>query len=74
MVDPPSGEAGALGFFFVVEPSRAQLLALGKRIVAGELRPVVGAAWTLSQGREAFEAKQRGRQLGKAVLVVSEER
>src|SRR5262245_52376053 len=72
-VEPPPVEAGKRGFFFVVEPSRPQLVELGKRIVAGELRPVVGAAWPLSQGRAAFEATQRGRQPGKVVLVVSEE-
>jgi NADPH:quinone reductase-like Zn-dependent oxidoreductase len=72
VVDPPP-EAGQRGCFFVVEPSRPQLLALGKRIVAGELRPVIGAIWPLSQGRAAFEAKQRGHQAGKAVLIVSDE-
>ena len=73
VVEPPPVEVGKRGWFFVVEPSRPQLVELGKRIVAGELRPVVGAAFTLSQGRAAFEAKQRGRQPGKVVLVVSEE-
>jgi NADPH:quinone reductase-like Zn-dependent oxidoreductase len=73
-VEPPPVEAGKRGWFFVVEPSRSHLQELGKRIVAGELRPVVGADWPLSQGRAAFEAKQRGRQPGKAVFVVSEER
>jgi NADPH:quinone reductase-like Zn-dependent oxidoreductase len=73
VVEPPPVEVGKRRWFFVVEPSRPQLVELGKRIVAGELRPVVGAAWPLSQGRAAFEAKQRGRQPGKAVLVVSEE-
>src|SRR5262245_21893782 len=45
VVESPPVEAGKRGYFFVVEPSRPQLLALGKRIVSGELRPVVGAAW-----------------------------
>jgi NADPH:quinone reductase-like Zn-dependent oxidoreductase len=72
VVEPPPVE-GARGWFFVVEPSRPQLVELGKRIVAGDLRPVVGAAWPLSEGRAAFEAKQRGRQPGKSVLVVAEE-
>lgn len=71
-VESPPVKAG--GCFFVVEPSRPQLLALGKRIAAGELRPVVGSTWPLREGRAAFEAKQRGRQPGKAVLIVSEER
>jgi NADPH:quinone reductase-like Zn-dependent oxidoreductase len=59
-----------VGRFFVVEPSRPQLQALGERVVAGELRPVVGGAWPLREGRAAFEAKHRGGQPGKAVLVV----
>ncbi len=44
-----------------------------QRIVAGELRPVVGAAWPLREGRAAFEAKHRGGQPGKAVLLVTDE-
>ena len=71
---PTAVEGGKRGCFFVVEPSRSQLVELGRRIVAGELRPVIGASWPLNQGRAAFEAKQRGRQPGKAVLVVYEER
>jgi NADPH:quinone reductase-like Zn-dependent oxidoreductase len=74
MVEPPPVEGGRRGWFFVVEPSRSQLVELGKRIATGELRPVIGTTWPLSQGRAAFEAKQRGRQPGKSVLVVSEER
>jgi NADPH:quinone reductase-like Zn-dependent oxidoreductase len=74
VIESPPVEAGKRGSFFVVEPSRPQLVELGKRIVTGELRPVIGTTWPLSQGRAAFEAKQRGRQPGKAVLVVSEER
>jgi NADPH:quinone reductase-like Zn-dependent oxidoreductase len=74
VVEPPPVEGGKRGCFFVVEPSRSQLVELGRRIVAGELRPVIGASWPLNQGRAAFEAKQRGRQPGKAVLVVYEER
>jgi len=70
--DPPVGASGR-GRFFVVEPSRPQLHALGERVVAGEIRPIVGAAWPLREGRAAFEAKRRGGQAGKAVLVVGEE-
>ena len=73
-VESPPVEVGKQGSFFVVEPSRRQLEELGTRIVAGELRPVIGAAWPLSEGRAAFDAKQRGHQPVKAVLVVSEER
>src|SRR5581483_11836466 len=34
---------GPRWLFFVVEPNRTQLCELGRRIAAGELRPVVGA-------------------------------
>jgi len=71
--DPPVGP-DRHGRFFVVEPSRPQLEELGPRVVAGELRPVVGGAWPLREGRAAFEAKRRGGQPGKAVLLVADER
>ena len=72
-VENPPVDVNRRGRFFVVEPSRTQLRELGERVVAGELRPVVGAAWPLRDGRAAFEAKQRGGQPGKAVLLVAEE-
>jgi NADPH:quinone reductase-like Zn-dependent oxidoreductase len=71
VVEAPPVEGNRRGRFFVVEPRRAQLHDLGGRVVAGELRPVVGAAWPLSKGREAFQAKHRGGQPGKAVLLVA---
>ncbi len=73
VVEAPPVDADRRGRFFVVEPSRPQLHALGERIVAGELRPVVGATRPLSEGRAAFEAKHRGGQPGKAVLLVADE-
>jgi NADPH:quinone reductase-like Zn-dependent oxidoreductase len=73
VVEDPPVDANRRGRFFVVEPSRAQLEAIGERVVAGELRPVVGATWPLRDGRAAFEAKHRGGQPGKAVLLVAEE-
>jgi len=72
-VEAPPVDANRRGRFFVVEPSRPQLQKLGERVVAGELRPIVGAAWPLSEGRAAFEAKHRGGRPGKAVLLVADE-
>jgi len=72
VVENPPVDVNRRGRFFVVEPSRAQLEELGQRVVAGELNPVVGAAWPLREGRAAFEAKHRGGQPGKAVLLVAE--
>ena len=44
-VESPPVDVNRRGRSFVVEPSRPQLRELGARVVAGELRPVVGAAW-----------------------------
>jgi NADPH:quinone reductase-like Zn-dependent oxidoreductase len=57
--------------FFVVEPNRAQLAELSRRIDAGELRTVVGATLPLAKGREAFQAKRHGGVPGKSVLQVA---
>jgi hypothetical protein len=62
---------GPRAVFFVVEPNRGQLIELGRRIVAGELRAIVGSASALAEGRTAFAAKQRGGSPGKTVLQVA---
>ena len=59
---------GPRGLFFVVQPNRAQLSELGRRVAAGELRPVVGAVMPLAQGSAAFAAKESGSSPGKIVL------
>jgi NADPH:quinone reductase-like Zn-dependent oxidoreductase len=73
VVEAPPVDVNRRGRFFVVEPSRQQLHELGERIAAGEIRPVVGGAWPLREGRAAFEAKHRGGQPGKAVLLMADE-
>jgi NADPH:quinone reductase-like Zn-dependent oxidoreductase len=73
-VVPPPEEVrhpGARGVFFVVEPDRAALSELARRIDAGELRSIVGEVFPLEQGREAFEAKWRSGLPGKVVLRVA---
>jgi NADPH:quinone reductase-like Zn-dependent oxidoreductase len=57
---------------FVVEADRAQLAELAHRVDTGSLRPVVGRSWPLAEGRQAFQAKQRGGLPGKAVLQVTD--
>jgi NADPH:quinone reductase-like Zn-dependent oxidoreductase len=74
VVEPVAASSGGRGpraVFFVVEPNRGQLIELGRRIAAGELRPVVGSVSPLAEGRAAFAAKQRGGAPGKAVLQVA---
>jgi NADPH:quinone reductase-like Zn-dependent oxidoreductase len=58
--------------FFVVEADRAGLAELGRRVDAGELRPVIGGVLPLAEGRQAFQAKRRGGPPGKLVLRVAE--
>ncbi len=73
VVEPPeeAGRPGAGGVFFVVEPDRAALSELARRIDAGELRSIVGEVFPLERGREAFEAKRRSGVPGKVVLRVA---
>ena len=59
--------------FFVVEPDRRLLAELARSIDAGELRPVLGATFPLSEGRRAFEAKLDGGVPGKVALSVVED-
>jgi len=61
VVPPPEGSRHprARGVFFVVEPDRAALAELARRIDAGELRSIVGEVFPLERGQEAFEAKRR---------------
>jgi NADPH:quinone reductase-like Zn-dependent oxidoreductase len=65
---------GPRGVFFVVEPNRAQLSELGRRLAARELRPVIGEVMPLAEGSAAFAAKRRGRSPGKIVLQVAADR
>lgn len=58
---------------FVVEADRRLLAELARSVDAGELRPVLGAVFPLSDGQRAFEAKQGGGVPGKVALCVVDE-
>jgi NADPH:quinone reductase-like Zn-dependent oxidoreductase len=62
---------GVRGAFFIVEPSRTQLIELGRLIDKGILRVVVGAVLPLARAREAFEQGLAGHMRGKIVLQVA---
>jgi NADPH:quinone reductase-like Zn-dependent oxidoreductase len=71
----PAEKAAAFGvraLFFIVTPSRAQLIELGRIIEAGQLRPVVEAIVPLERAREAFERGLKGHNRGKLVLSVAQ--
>jgi NADPH:quinone reductase-like Zn-dependent oxidoreductase len=74
VVEPPDPAAaarvGVQGRYFIVEPDRAQLGELARRIDAGQLRPVVGGVFALADGVRAFQAKQGHGLPGKSVWQV----
>jgi NADPH:quinone reductase-like Zn-dependent oxidoreductase len=56
--------------YFVVEPNRAQLAELGRRVAAGELRPEIDSVYSLDEAEAAFaRVAERGKH-GKVVLRV----
>ncbi|MET7332083.1 NADP-dependent oxidoreductase [Nonomuraea sp. NPDC005650] len=65
-VQPRDGRA----IFFVVEPDRARLADLARRLRDGRLRPIVGAVRTLSEAPSALAAAQRPP--GKTIIRVTE--
>jgi NADPH:quinone reductase-like Zn-dependent oxidoreductase len=64
---------GARGVFFIVKPSRSQLMEIVRLIDAGKLRPVIGKVVPLEQARQAFEHGLAGHKRGKIVLCVAEQ-
>ena len=57
--------------YFVVEPSRAQLLELARLADAGALKPAIDSVFPLQEAREAFaRVAERGKR-GKVVLRVA---
>jgi NADPH:quinone reductase-like Zn-dependent oxidoreductase len=65
---------GVRGVYFIVEPSRAELLQIRRLIEAGKLRSVIEATFPLDRAREAFEHGASGHNHGKIVLEVTLER
>lgn len=61
---------GGRGLFFIVEPSRDQLIEMAKLADSGALRPIVAAVLPLARAREAFELAGQGHTRGKIVLEV----
>jgi NADPH:quinone reductase-like Zn-dependent oxidoreductase len=70
--EPPQ-EPGISSIYFVVEPSREQLVELAKLVDGGKLRPTIDAVFPLSESRQAFERTLSDRRRGKVVLQVVDE-
>ena len=67
-VRPRDGRA----VFFVVEPDRARLADLARRLRDGRLKPIVGAVRTLREAPSAFAPGRRTP--GKTIIKVTEDR
>jgi NADPH:quinone reductase-like Zn-dependent oxidoreductase len=72
IVEAPKTERADVNcLLFVVEPSRAQLTELGRRVDSEHLRPVVGNVGALSDGARLWAEKIAGGVPGKVVLIPS---
>jgi NADPH:quinone reductase-like Zn-dependent oxidoreductase len=67
---PPRQPQNGQAIFFVVEPDRARLADLGRRLQDGRLRPVVGAERPLPESAAAYTPGQRAR--GKTIITIPE--
>ena len=63
-------EERAKAAFFIVEPSRTQLVEIGRLLDAGTLRPVVDGMVPFARAAEAFTGALRAQGRGKQVVVV----
>jgi NADPH:quinone reductase-like Zn-dependent oxidoreductase len=70
--EPPQ-TLGISSTYFVVGPSREQLVELAKLVDGGELRPTIDAVFPLSESRKAFERTTGAHRPGKIVLRVVDE-
>jgi NADPH:quinone reductase-like Zn-dependent oxidoreductase len=57
--------------YFIVEPSRGQLIELARRADAGELKPAIDSVFPLEEARAAFARLSERGKSGKVVLVPS---
>jgi NADPH:quinone reductase-like Zn-dependent oxidoreductase len=66
---PPQGTRQDIRIVhFIRDPNRAQLLELGRMVDAGQLRPQIGAVYSLADAKTAFAAQARHTVSGKVIL------
>ena len=74
VVSPPSAEQakmhGVRPVWFIVKPSRDQLIEIGELIDTGKIGPLIDTVLPLSQARQAYEQGARRHTRGKIVLRV----
>jgi NADPH:quinone reductase-like Zn-dependent oxidoreductase len=67
-----AAERGIAAIYFVVEPSRMQLLKLAALIDDDRLRPIIDRVFPLTEARAAFDRSMGDHGAGKIVLRVRE--
>jgi NADPH:quinone reductase-like Zn-dependent oxidoreductase len=70
VAEEPPADAGVDARYFVVEPSREQLIEVTALIDRGDLRPAIDSVFPLDDARAAFERSLAAGKAGKVVLRV----
>lgn len=73
VAEEPPREGEISTAYFVVEPSREQLVELARLVDRGDVRPRIDKVFSLSDAREAFERCMGPAGRGKVVLRVADE-
>jgi NADPH:quinone reductase-like Zn-dependent oxidoreductase len=73
VAEEPPAPTGIEASYFVVEPSREQLVELARLADEGALRPAVDSVFALTDARAAFERSLARGKRGKVVLRVGDE-
>ena len=68
---PTSGPVGGRSVFFVVQPDRATLATLARRVSEGALTPIVGSVRRFEEAADAFQ--RRARVQGKVIIRVTDD-
>lgn len=74
VAEEPPREAAISTAYFVVEPSREQLVELATLADGGDLRPAIDRVFPLANAREAFERSLSHAGRGKIVLRVADDK
>ena len=68
---PPRQPVDGQAIFFIVEPDRARLVDLGRRLQDGRLRPIVGAVQPLAEAATAFARSRHVN--GRTIITITED-
>jgi NADPH:quinone reductase-like Zn-dependent oxidoreductase len=73
VAEEPPQKRGITSLYFVVEPSREQLVEIAQLVDRGKLSPTIDRIFPLTDARRAFERSNADNRRGKIVLQVADE-